>query len=371
MDDRQLYQTILGLAEPWYVERVEVDAGAQEVVVALELRAGTPLVCPECGAVSPGYDRSEERRWRHLDTCQFRTVLSARIPRVACGAHGVRQIRVPWAEDRSRFTALFEALALRVLEETTVTGAAELLRLSWDEVHAMLRRAVERGLARRGEEPVRIVGVDETSFQKRHEYVTVAVDLERDRVVWVGDGRGQATLESYWRSLTPAQHSVVEAVVMDMWDPFVAATRRALAGGAEKIVIDRYHVMWNVNKAVDAVRREEARELAQRGDQRLKGTKYAWLLGPERRTAALEAQLAGLRRAGLKVGRAWALREALREIWTAANRQEAEIAFRRWYRWATHSRLAPMIYAAKTVERWLWGILRYHLYPFTNAMTEA
>jgi transposase len=230
---------------------------------------------------------------------------------------------------------------------------------------------VERGLARRGPEPVRIVGVDETSFQKRHEYVTVTVDLERDRVLWVGDGRGQAPLEGYWRSLSAVQQSAIEAVVMDMWDPFVAATREALGAGQDRIVIDRYHVMWNVNKALDTVRREEARELALRGDQRLKGTKYAWLLGPERRTAALEAQLAGLRRAGLKVGRAWALREALREIWEAASQEEAEVAFRRWYRWATHSRLAPMIYAAKTVKRWLWGILRYHLYPYTNAMTEG
>ncbi len=371
MDDRQLYQTILGLQEPWFVDRVDLDAEQQEVRVTLELREGTPLVCPECGATSPGYDRSEERRWRHLDSCQFRTVLCARIPRVECGTHGVRQIHVPWAEERSRFTALFEALAIRVLQETTLAGGAALLRLSWDEVYGILHRAVHRGLARRQLEGVRIVGVDETSFQKRHEYVTVTVDLERDRVLWVGDGRSQPTLEGYWRALPLEQQAAVEAVVMDMWEPYVAATREALLGGTSKIVIDRYHVMWHLNQAVDEVRRSENRALVAQGDRQLKGTRYAWLLGPERRSAALEEQLQGMRRRGLKVARAWAIKEAARALWTCAGLDEALATFRRWYFWATHSQLPAIVQAAKTLKRWLWGILRYHLYRFTNAMTEG
>ena len=114
MDDRGLYATILGLSEPWVVEEVEVSVGDEEVRVVLSLREGTELSCPECGERRPGYDRATERRWRHLDTCQYRTVLVARVPRVECPEHGVRQIRVPWAEDGSRFTALFEALAIRL-----------------------------------------------------------------------------------------------------------------------------------------------------------------------------------------------------------------------------------------------------------------
>jgi len=109
MDDRELYETILGLSEPWGVEAVEVLAGEEEVRVSVRLREGSVLSCPECGEIGPGYDRAAERRWRHLDTCQYRTVLVARVPRMRCPTHGVRQIRVPWAEDGSRFTALFEA----------------------------------------------------------------------------------------------------------------------------------------------------------------------------------------------------------------------------------------------------------------------
>lgn len=101
----------------------------QEVIVRLDLQATAELTCAECGDRAPGYDRAPERRWQHLDTCQSPTVLSARVPRIECPKHGVRQIRVPWAEDRSRFTALFEAMAIRLLRETTVSGLGRLMGL--------------------------------------------------------------------------------------------------------------------------------------------------------------------------------------------------------------------------------------------------
>lgn len=161
MDDRRLYQTILGLSEPWFVSEVEVRPEAEEILVHLALSSETRLSCPECGAASAGYDRSVERRWRHLDTCHYQTVLTARVPRVRCAEHGVKQIAVPWAADRSRFTALFEALAIRLLRETTVSGLAAIMDLSWDEASGILHRAVARGLARREVDPARFVGADE------------------------------------------------------------------------------------------------------------------------------------------------------------------------------------------------------------------
>lgn len=371
MDERRLFTALLGIERPWFVDKVELRLDEGEVLVRLELDDQAKFVCPECTQVAPRYDRTEERRWRHLDTCQYRTMITARLPRVNCAEHGVHQVKVAWAEARSRFTALFEAWAIRVMKETTLAGTAELLRLSWDEAEGIFRRAVARGLARRVEEPVRVVGIDETSFQKRHEYVTVAVDLERDRVLWVGDGRRQATLEEYWHSLSAPQQDAIDVVVMDMWDPFVAATRAALRNGVSKIVFDRYHVMWHLNLAVDLVRKAEHRERSAEGDDRLRRTKYDWLRGKDRRTAELEAQLRAFHRAGFKVGRAWAIKEAARGFWETGNLTEAMALFRKWYFWATHSRLQPIIRAAKTVRYWLWGILRYQTHRYTNAMTEG
>jgi transposase len=371
MDDRRLYETILGLVEPWYVAEVEVLSEAEEIRVHVEWREGAGLVCPECGQPAPGYDRAEERRWRHLDTCQFRTVLCARVPRVACPTHGVRQIRVSWAEDRSRFTLLFEALALRVLRETTLSGMAALLRLSWDEADGIFRRAVARGLARRRREPVGVLGVDETSFQKRYEYVTVVADLKRGRVLWVGDHRRQETLEGFWDTLPSEERDGLEAVVMDMWEPYIAATREALAEHSAPIVFDRYHVMQHLNHAVDLVRRAEQAELREAGDARLKRTRYVWLKGAARRSRADRQLIRQARRAGLKVGRAWAIKEAAGKLWTYHSMSWALKYFRRWYGWAVRSRLAPIIRVARMMKRYLSGILAYLRHRYTNALTEA
>jgi transposase len=371
MEDRQLYQTILGLAEPWYVTEVAVSVEAAEVAVRVERRAGEPLRCPECQGAGPQYDRTEERRWRHLDTCQYRTVVVARVPRVRCAAHGVRQIRVPWAEDRGRFTVLFEALAIRLLRETTIAGMAAVMRLSWDEAEGVLRRAVARGLARREPVPVAVVGVDETSFQKRHEYVTVVADLQRHRVLWVGDHRRQETLEGYWRTWPAPAAAGLQSVVMDMWDPYIAATRAALPQGLEKIVFDRFHVMQHLTHAVDLVRRAEHASLRRQGDDRLTRTRYLWLKGIQRRSRRDRLRIGQLTRTGLKVGRAWALKEAIRRLWTYRSRCWATKFFQRWYAWAVRSRLQPVIQAAKMMKHYLYGILGYLQHPYTNALTES
>lgn len=371
MDDRQLYQTILGLEEPWFVASVEVHTDAEEIRVRVERRAGETQACPECERPSPQYDRSEERRWRHLDTCQYRTILVARIPRVECAEHGVRQVRVPWAEDRSRFTLLFEALAIRVLRETTLSGLGELMRVSWDEAEGIFQRAVARGLARRRQDVVKVVGVDETSFQKHHEYVTVVADLERDRVVWVGDHRRQETLEAYWRTWSEEDVRQLTTVVMDMWDPYIAATREALPNGLSKIVFDRYHVMQQVTKAVDLVRRTEASLLRAGGDHRLQRTRYLWLKGVARRSRQELLQIRALCRSGLKVGRAWAIKEAVRKLWNFRSLTWALKFFRKWYGWATRSRLQPMITAARTLKHYLYGVLAFIRHPYTNALTES
>jgi len=371
MEDRQLYQTILGLQEPWYVTAVSLSIPDAEVVVRVERREGEILRCPECESPGPQYDRMEERRWRHLDTCQYRTVLVARVPRVKCSAHGVRQIRVPWAEDRSRFTLLFEAWAIRVLRETTVAGLASVMRMSWDEAEGILRRAVARGLARRERTPVAVVGVDETSFQKRHEYVTVVADVKTPRVLWVGDHRRQATLAEYWATWTAAEQQMLTSVVMDMWDPYIAATREQLADGLSKIVFDRFHVMQHLTRAVDLVRRAEHSALRRQGDERLSRTRYLWLRGEHRRSRRDLLRITALRRAGFKVGRAWALKEAIRKLWRYRSLTWATKFFRKWYGWAMRSRLGPVKQAAQMMQHYLYGILAYLRHPYTNALAES
>ena len=156
MRDIELYRALLGLTAPWTVAGVDVDMKGQQVVVRVEVGPG-PYPCPECGAPTGRYD-SKPRRWRHLDTMQFTTWIEADVPRVECATHGVKQLRVPWAEPGSQFTALFERLAIDLLRECSITGAGGLLRISWDEGWGIKARAVKRGLARRSPDVVGRIG---------------------------------------------------------------------------------------------------------------------------------------------------------------------------------------------------------------------
>lgn len=178
MRDVELYRQVLGLPAPWTVTRVELAVREQRVDVWVAW-TGTPRwTCPECGAAVSLYDHEDERTWRHLDTCQFTTRLHARPPRVECPAHGVRQVRLPWAEPNSRFTALFERLAIDVLRECSVTGAARILRVSWDEAWGIMTRAVARGRQAKKRRAPRRMGVDEKAIAKGQTYVTIVCDLD-------------------------------------------------------------------------------------------------------------------------------------------------------------------------------------------------
>ena len=313
MRDVELYRALLGLTAPWTVAGVDVDLKGQRVVVRVDAGAG-PYPCPECGTAGPRYD-SKARRWRHLDTMQFTTWIEADVPRITCETHGVKQVRVPWAEPGSQFTALFERLAIDLLRECSITGAGRLLRISWDEGWGIKARAVKRGLARRGQAVVARLGVDEKAIAKRHRYLTIVADLEQSRVLYVADDRKQTSLDGFWPTLTPAQRDGITAVAMDMWEPYVQSTRAHLPEADGKIVFDKFHVVKHLHEAVDRVRRGEHRALKREGDERLTGSKYLWLRRPADLSAEQRLVLRALQREDFKVGRAWALKERFRTFW--------------------------------------------------------
>ena len=373
MDDRTLYATILGIAAPWEVARVELDDHAKAVHVWLEERSGTTFTCPECQRVSPLYDHVE-RSWRHLDTCQYETRLHARVPRVDCAEHGVKTVPVPWATAHSRFTMLFERLAIAWLKEATPAAVARRLGLTWEEANGIVERAVRRGLARRTSVAGRRLGIDEHSYLKHFQFVTMVVDLDEQTVLHVADDRSAETLASYFESLSIDERLAIEAIAMDMWDPYRRTVRDYVPDGDLKIVFDKFHVMRHVTEAMDQVRRREQRALRKRGDRRLTGTKFLWLknqVGRHDFTAASRRQFRRLRDSTLKSARAWAMKEAFRHIWDYRSIPAARAFFDRWQAWAVRSRLKPMIHVAGIIRRHLENILTYITHRITNAVTEG
>lgn len=369
MRDTDLYSQILGLRSPWEVSQVVLDRPGREVTVRVIAQDGS-FVCPRCAKPSPGYDKRLQR-WRHLDTMQYHTILEAEVPRVKCDEHGVLTVDVPWAEAGSGFTALFEALVIDWLQEASLKAVAEQLALSWGAVDRIMQRAVERGLARRDTLRPLNLCVDETSFQKHHEYVTVVTDQDRRQVLYVADDRTAESLQTFYQTLSENQKQGIRSVAMDMWPAYVHATQVEVPGALSKIAFDKFHVAQYLGKAVDTVRRQEHRALSAEGDQRLKGSKYAWLRNPTNMTTAQKARLDALRAGSLKTARAWAMRQEAMSLWDYSLRGWARKAWQYWLSWAQRCRLKPMQDVAKTIKRHLWGILNAIVLKSHNGHSES
>ena len=371
MRDTELYRHLLGLVAPWEVSRVELSVDGGRVDVWAEHPKRTRFTCPGCDLELPVYDHGEERSWRHLDSCAFLTYLHARPPRVECPTHGVRQVALPWAEPMSRFTVLFERLAIDVLKECDVEGAARLLRLSWDEAWHLMDRAVARGLAAKPLVVPALVGVDEKAAGRGQDYITIVSNLATGTVEYLADERRRESLDGFFSQFSTDERQGIEAVAMDMWDPYITSTRQHLEDADDKIVFDRYHLMAYLTKAVDTVRKQESRALVATGDKSLSGTKYLWLYSAENLPDRHKDRFKILRGGDLKTARAWAIKESLRHFWSYKRRGWGGKHFKAWYFWATHSRLRPVIDAAKTLKRHEAGLMSYFAHRVTNAGAEG
>ena len=371
MQDRDLYQRILGIESPWYVESVDLRLTDGEIHVHLAHHKQESWPCPGCGAGCKLHDHQGERQWRHLDTCQYQTMLHAEPPRSECSEHGVRVVKLPWAEPLGRFTALFEALAIEWLKTASQTAVAEQLRLSWDEIHGIMERAVKRGLERRKAEPVSHLGIDEKAFRKGHKYLTLVNDLQGMRVLYVAEDRKQSSLDGFWPTLTKEQIGGIEAVAMDMWDPYLNSVREHVPEADQKIVFDKFHVAQHLSQGVDQVRRQENKTLKASGDDRLAGTRYDWLKNPTAMELQDRREFAKLRKSGLKTARAWALKETAMAVYGYIYERPARKHFRWWHNWAVRSRLPPMIEVAGMMKRRLENIITFLHHRITNAGSES
>jgi transposase len=371
MRTADLYRHLLGLPPPWKIDRIDVSPEEKRIDVRVSHRPRVRFPCPECGLELSVVDHVAARAWRHLDSGPFRTWVHARIPRVGCLWHGIRQVEVPWALPRAHVTTAFECWAIDVLKETDVLGATRLLGLSWDQAWGVMERAVARGRRAKRKRVVARLGVDEKAIAKGQTYFTVVSDLDRGTVEYVALDRKRESLEAFYRGLSRRQLAGIEAVAMDMWDPYIAATKAHVPEASSKIVFDRYHVMTHMLKAVDLVRKAEHRALAAAGGSPLGGTKYLWLYSEENLPEYHEEWFDLLRGLNLKTGRAWAIKESLRELWGYQRRGWAERHWTRWYAWATRSRLGPVIQAARTLRRHLPNVLTYFEHRVTNALSEG
>jgi transposase len=297
-------------------------------------------------------------------------MIDADVPRVRCHEHGVHQIPVPWAEPGSGFTALFEALAISWLKVSTIKAVSARMKISWDEVGGIMERAVRRGLVRREASPIEALAIDETSFQKRHEYVTVLVDRKNGIVIDILNDRKKATLKT-WLETNKEQLKEVRSVSMDMWEPFINAVKEGIDDAERKICFDRFHVAGHFGKALDKVRAAEHRALCLEGYSPLTKTKYDWLRTKANDDYKDKRTFLRLTTQNLKTARAWRIKEAANGLWSYSYRGVAQRNWETLLGWIARCRLDAMKKVGKMVRHYLWGILNAIMQRVTNAIAES
>ncbi len=364
------YAALLGIGSPWEVKTVELKLAEKKVEIELGWQWGADAQCPECGRKCSIHDSAPERTWRHLDTMQFTTVIRARTPRSNCPEHGVKTMAVPWAAPQGRFTLLFERFAVEVLlASATVSQACGLLGIGWDTAQEIMRRGVERGLERRQLEGLKHLGMDEKSFRRGQSYITLLTDLEKSRVLDVVEERTTEAATQLWGTLSAEQKQDVEAVAVDMWEPFIRTIQEQVPEA--DIVHDKFHVSKYLGEAVDKVRRQEHKELMAQGDETLKGTRQLWLYNPQNFSPKQADDFSALKDLHLKVARAWAAKELFSKFWDYQQEGWARRFFKDWFGWVSRSRLKPLIEVGQMLKRHLDNLLTYLEHRITNAVTEG
>ncbi len=327
--------------------------------------------CGGCGCkVAKVYDRRAPRLWRHLDLGGMKTELRYGLRRVDCRRCGVTSEWVPWASPGSWFTDAFEQTTAFLAQAAAKTVVSAMMRVAWSTVGAIIGRVVER---LGGEDPLdglTHIGVDELSYRRHHEYVTIVVDHVRGRIVWAAPGKNADTLRAFFAALGKERCARIETVTIDMSQAYIKAVREAVPDA--QLVFDRFHVQRLAHDALDEVRRAEVRQLVDVEERRaLKHTRFALQKNPWNLNAVESDKLLDVQRTNRRLYRAYLLKETLAAILDRKQPHVARSKLRDWIHWARRSQLAPFKRVAATIRDHLDGIVAYVATGLSNGPTEG
>ncbi len=354
MRDLDLFQQALGLGEPWLVVSSRFDASAKRLDLQIDFPRGARFPCPEGDHDDCPVHDTESKTWRHLDFFQHQAYLEARVPRIKCPEHGVRQVELAWARPGSGFTLLFEALVMALCKEMPVAAVANLVGAHDTRIWRVVHHYVDEARENLDLSDLTRAGIDETSFRRGQDYVSVFADLDKSRAVFVTEGRDKATVSRFAADLKDhgGDPDQITEICQDMSQSFLAGVLENLPEA--EIIFDRYHVKAQLSKAVDEVRRLERKEEA----VTLKGSRYLWLRNPANLSQAQRAELDLLLRKPLKTARAYQWAQRFDHVFEL-DRPDAEEFLRQWIQGARRSRLRPIKRFANMVEDHWTGILAW------------
>jgi transposase len=366
MSDK-LFETALGIAEPWHVASVDLDAAAKTLTIGIDFSAGSRFAVPGESGVHPVHD-TVSKRYRHLNFFQHECHLEVRVPRVKLPNGAVRQVEPNWIGKLSGFTLLFEALVLMLAREMPFAAVARLTGESWHRVAALCGRYVDLALAEADFSQVTRLAIDETSRARGHDYVTLAADAERRAVLFVTEGREAEAIRRLAEDLTAhgADLEAIDSVSIDMSPAFIKGCGEHLPNA--RITFDKFHVIAHASKALD-----ETRRIEQKTTPGLKGLRWKLLRDYASLSATARAEIDTLlaKLTTQRTARAWVYREQLREI---LERKQINVVSAMLWQWCTNvmrSKVEPMKEVASMIRSHFEGIVAWAQTRQTNGFLEA
>lgn len=367
MDNRELFRAALGLGSQWNIDKIDFNQAEHELHVHLRYVMDSPLPpCRECGAAGVHIHDFRPHQWRHLDFWQHKTYLHADVPRVRCAGGHVHVLEVPWARKGSGYTLLLEGMVLELAKGMPMAQVAGIVGLAdkklWRIVDWYVRRAVDQ----QNLSGVRRIGIDETSRRRRHRYITVFMDLDTRRVIFIAEGKGKTGISEFAAHLRQrgGDPSAITDVSCDMSEAFIAAIGKHLPKA--RITLDRFHIVKLINDAVDAVRRRERSEQAC-----LKGARYVVLKRPDNLNADERALLADLEQRNLETVKAYHLRLIFDDFFRQRTAADSRGFLKAWVTKAGLSASAEMRRVAKTVRDHWQLIANWTRTRITNGLLEG
>lgn len=329
-------------------------------------------ICPGCGAPVRSVHSESRRRVRDLRLGERDVVLELRQRRVRCRACGGTRVEAQDFVDRhQRVTKRLARYIADLCRMLSVKAVAQHLGLDWKLVKACDKAVLEAEVGGTSTAGLRLLAVDEIALRRHQHYMTVVLDYESGRVVWLGEGRRFETLGAFFELLSPEEREGIEAVAMDMWKPYAKAMRVYLPRA--RIIYDLFHVMANYNQHVlDAVRIAAYRKVRDREERKvIKGTRFLLYKNEHRLTEMERPRLEAVLEMNQEIATAHVLKDALREIWKLRSPWQARRALYDWCDLAVESGLPPLIRFAAQLMRHKRGIIAHARYPIDTGRLEG
>ena len=328
------------------------DAKEPAIEVELHARANSRGICSGCARRRPGYDRLSQRCFEFIPFWGLKVFFLYAPRRVECGRCGIRVERMPWVSGKRRLTESYAWFLAGWAKRLSWSETARAFRTTWDQVFSAVRMAVMWGRKHQNLEAIEAIGVDEIARQRGHRYLTLVYQIDSGcrRLLWIGRERRAETLEKFFQWLGTERIEKLRYICSDMWKPYL----KVIADKASHAlhILDRFHIMAQMSKAIDQVRAEEVRRLKQEGlEPMLSNTRWLLLKRPEKLTAKQEPKLAALLRCNLKTVRSYLLKEDFQRLWSYKSWYWAGEFLDRWCTKTMRSKIEPMKKAAGQLRK--------------------